>query len=1091
MDEPIDYTVGSTPQSVFAIPFPFWAPGDIIVRIDGETLATADYSVEGSDLQNGEEIEGAYGSGTLTLDEAVSNVTVTVDRLIEPERETDFSKTGPFSIPNLNSDLDKATARDQDILRRANLANTTAAAALATAEELTAAAFVTALDISTRARVALVTIPSWVKALNVAGYADAGDGGGGLYVWSATEPAHAGKVQSADGAWWELASQYAALEMFGGKADDSTDNYQPWRDAIYWAYLKGKPVIPNRLGGYLFAERVRESAAPIEYPVLIQGASRQVQLKIECSNVSEGMHVLASDVTIQGLRITAKASSSIVNGSGNNGTCLSVQRWFVPPDQDEPMLIKNVIIRDNTFDREGNFNGHAISVLSRAKHGIIENNDFVGNGPAAASGYHGDAVLFHWGAWSHGVSTHAIDYDAQTAAFTPGAIVTGATSGASAYIVVDEDAGTTGTLRLKLVLGTFTDNEVITDSAGGAAVVNGSMASSTVQSRFEPGHYSHHPSTWTLRNNRCENVGRFIACSASYSIDVIGVEYTGPVQGGQLVDLPVGDEADTFAHPEDRGRVYDGFSFKRIRSKGLTGTGINAVTAIDDSGYSTSKQSDADLAGYADSEYDGTAYGGQAYSRWRQPEWKNVVFEGFTFDYGPADPPSATVVERVIYLRNMRGNFTFRDFWMEARENADRSGTPDPVIGGIELANCLGRYTFENIKSAGHLIVNGVDRASFTDCEFKHREIVSGTRAIELMGAEPTITTDGSTYAIGATEIGLNAAVSGVNILIGDPLLYSGGVVYAEEFVLSGGGQTTVKVTPLPTAATAGTVFTIDHRNRSTIFRGVIARQGSRGYDISDSVGVMIDGGEVIDSGQYGTFIDTGAQVVQTGTIFSNGGQRRATIPADSALATRDVIMAGGHYTGRNLRFENSKFIAVNFVVSSTATFASLSESVFVGTPITAKTQIAALSSGDPVFFSRNTDATGGAVFLSGTWTPQLELGGGTTGMSLAINRATFTVYEDRVAVDYDFTLSAKGSSTGAATVSGLPYPTAAGSVTSAGSVGLISASGLAGGACFTRIVSGEIGIYQQTATTLAAVQHSEITDTTRIIGSCVYQRVA
>lgn len=64
-------------------------------------------------------------------------------------------------------------------------------------------------------------------------------------------------------------------------------------------------------------------------------------------------------------------------------------------------------------------------------------------------------------------------YDAQTANFTVGSEITGATSGATAIIAADSDSGTTGTLTLASVIGEFVDNEIITDTGGGSARSNG------------------------------------------------------------------------------------------------------------------------------------------------------------------------------------------------------------------------------------------------------------------------------------------------------------------------------------------------------------------------------------------------------------------------------------------------------------------------------------------------------------------------------------------------------------------------------------------------------------------------------------------
>ena len=68
-------------------------------------------------------------------------------------------------------------------------------------------------------------------------------------------------------------------------------------------------------------------------------------------------------------------------------------------------------------------------------------------------------------------------YDGQTAAFATGETLTGGTSGATAEILEDTDWGTEGCLRVWKVVGTFQNNEAITDSQGtpGTAVVNGTF----------------------------------------------------------------------------------------------------------------------------------------------------------------------------------------------------------------------------------------------------------------------------------------------------------------------------------------------------------------------------------------------------------------------------------------------------------------------------------------------------------------------------------------------------------------------------------------------------------------------------------------
>ena len=69
--------------------------------------------------------------------------------------------------------------------------------------------------------------------------------------------------------------------------------------------------------------------------------------------------------------------------------------------------------------------------------------------------------------------TRTLDYDAQSANFAAGLVLTGGTSGATGVILEDSDGGTTGTLTLGSISGTFQTNETITDTATGSATSNG------------------------------------------------------------------------------------------------------------------------------------------------------------------------------------------------------------------------------------------------------------------------------------------------------------------------------------------------------------------------------------------------------------------------------------------------------------------------------------------------------------------------------------------------------------------------------------------------------------------------------------------
>lgn len=76
---------------------------------------------------------------------------------------------------------------------------------------------------------------------------------------------------------------------------------------------------------------------------------------------------------------------------------------------------------------------------------------------------------------SYGRIALTLPYDAQTVNFKVGSTVTGGTSGATGIIAQDSDGGATGTLTLKDVNGIFQDNETLTDTSGGSALVNGTL----------------------------------------------------------------------------------------------------------------------------------------------------------------------------------------------------------------------------------------------------------------------------------------------------------------------------------------------------------------------------------------------------------------------------------------------------------------------------------------------------------------------------------------------------------------------------------------------------------------------------------------
>lgn len=72
---------------------------------------------------------------------------------------------------------------------------------------------------ATRALAAAASIPAVLTSVVLRGYSSAGDGGAATYKRASSEPSHAGKFQSADGQWWEIAEPVVTPQMFGAKGD--------------------------------------------------------------------------------------------------------------------------------------------------------------------------------------------------------------------------------------------------------------------------------------------------------------------------------------------------------------------------------------------------------------------------------------------------------------------------------------------------------------------------------------------------------------------------------------------------------------------------------------------------------------------------------------------------------------------------------------------------------------------------------------------------------------------------------------------------------------------------------------------------------
>lgn len=132
--------------------------------------------------------------------------------------------------------------------------------------------------------------------------------------------------------------------------------------------------------------------------------------------------------------------------------------------------------------------------------------------------------------------------------------------------------------------------------------------------------------------------------------------------------------------------------------------------------------------------------------------------------------------------------------------------------------------------------------------------------------------------------------------------------------------------------------------------------------------------------------------------------------------------------------------------------------------------------------YTLTVSATGTAALVSsGTWTPNFKLGGGNAGMSVT-QSGTYTRIGSVIFFDCACDFVAKGSSTGEATIEGLPFAAAAGKT---GHVVISYAGNMAATADVLqgRINAGEqyIRLSRADALNTVALTNSEVTDTAQL----------
>lgn len=161
---------------------------------------------------------------------------------------------------------------------------------------------------ATKAAVQAATISSTPLFLRIAGYTAAGDGGGALYKRVVSQPTHNGKIQSADGAWWELSENVINPVMFGADFTGAVDSSAAFQSA-YDYNTNGVDMRLNPSHTYKITSPVN-----LTHPGSITcGRSFTNNRNLITAGTSNNVfNVLSSSVNLKGLSISRAGSSAAV-----------------------------------------------------------------------------------------------------------------------------------------------------------------------------------------------------------------------------------------------------------------------------------------------------------------------------------------------------------------------------------------------------------------------------------------------------------------------------------------------------------------------------------------------------------------------------------------------------------------------------------------------------------------------------------------------------------------------------------------------------------------------------------------------------------
>lgn len=347
------------------------------------------------------------------------------------------------------------------------------------------------------------------------------------------------------------------------------------------------------------------------------------------------------------------------------------------------------------------------------------------------------------------------------------------------------------------------------------------------------------------------------------------------------------------------------------------------------------------------------------------------------------------------------------------------------------------------------------------------------TGALTFLGSELTATL-GATVTAGATSCTLSAGISDI-VYPGNTIMVGTDEVIATAVTPAGG--VTLYHTPVLAGASSGAAVTVERRMK------VRAQPDVRGGRFGVRVQLaeaMFWGKGPVNTGQHGYQIETGAVVTMQGAWPQATGENSAT------STNYDLrILAGGHAEvyGANIG-PGAATLEHHILVEAGGSLIG-PNGVYRGSRPVLSGAFADYTPG------RLVDASGVLVLPVpdvGVWTPTLNIGGSTAGITYDTTRQGHYVVHGRlVYCAFDFILTSKGSNTGSITLTGLPFTQATLDDVFA-NVGITNGT-LASTSVSLRFQGNTATFQKQTDTNINNLDVTEIGNTSRIIGSFTYIR--